>query len=108
MDRVSRGLTTAGPGEILVRLPTDGSTVLTLLRNPQQDMAVAVDSSRTDKDVPDALADLLRTLTNASTIRRLAFNSFKDLHAFQLAVTGFDVRFDGYVRILLSTPEICH
>ena len=60
-------------------------------------MAVAVDSSRTEKDVPDALAELLRTLTNASTIRRLAFNSFKDLHAFQLAVTGFDVKFDGYV-----------
>jgi hypothetical protein len=84
-----------GPGEILVRLPTDGAPDLTLLRNPQQDMAVAVDSNRTDKDVPDALAELLRTLTNASTIRRLAFNSFKDLHAFQLAVTGFDVRFDG-------------
>ncbi|XPS81661.1 hypothetical protein M3J09_013589 [Ascochyta lentis] len=84
-----------GPGEILVRLPTDGAADLTLLRNPQQDMAVAVDSSRTDKGVPDALAELLRTLTNASTIRRLAFNSFKDLHAFQLAVTGFDVKFDG-------------
>ena len=64
-------------------------------------MAVAIDSSRTDKDVPDALADLLRTLTNASTIRRLAFNSFKDLHAFQLAVTGFEVKFDGYVISLL-------
>lgn len=86
-----------GPGEILVRLPTDGAADITLLRNPQQDMAVAIDSSRTDKDVPDALADLLRTLTNASTIRRLAFNSFKDLHAFQLAVTGFEVKFDGYV-----------
>lgn len=84
-----------GPGEILVRLPIDGAADLTLLRNPQQDMAVAVDNSRTDKDVPDALADLLRTLTNASTIRRLAFNSFKDLHAFQLAVTGFEVKFDG-------------
>ncbi|UPX11997.1 uncharacterized protein EKO05_0002575 [Ascochyta rabiei] len=84
-----------GPGEILVRLPTDGAAVLTLLRNPQQDMAVAVDSSRTEKGIPEALAELLRTLTNASTIRRLAFNSFKDLHAFQLAVTGFDVKFDG-------------
>lgn len=88
-------LTLPGPGEILVRLPTDGAADLTLLRNPQQDMAVAVDSSRTDKGVPDALAELLRTLTNASTIRRLAFNSFKDLHAFQLAVTGFEVKFDG-------------
>ncbi|KAH6639294.1 hypothetical protein C7974DRAFT_306381 [Boeremia exigua] len=84
-----------GPGEILVRLPNDGSTDLMLLRNPQQDMAVAVDGSRTEKDVPDALAELLRTLTNASTIRRLAFNSSKDLHTFQFAVTGFEVKFDG-------------
>lgn len=97
IDTGAEILTLLGPGEILVRLPTDGAADLTLLRNPQQDMAVAVDSSRTDKGVPDALADLLRTLTNATTIRRLAFNSFKDLHAFQLAVTGFDVKFDGFV-----------
>lgn len=95
-------LTHSGPGEILVRLPTDGAADLTLLRNPQQDMAVAVDSSRTEPGVPDALAELLRTLTNASTVRRLAFNSFKDLHAFQLAVTGFEVKFDGYVFYLAS------
>jgi hypothetical protein len=60
-------------------------------------MAVAIDATRADKDTPDALADLLRTLTSASTIRRLTFNSFADLHAFQLAVTGFQVKFDGYV-----------
>lgn len=82
---------------MLVRLPIDGAAELTLLRNPQQDMAVAIDGSRTDRDVPDALTDLLKTLTSASTIRRLTFNTFKDLHAFQLAVTGFDVKFDGYV-----------
>jgi hypothetical protein len=58
-------------------------------------MAVAIDPSRAEKDVPDALAELLRTLTTASTIRRLTFHSFSDLHAFQLAVTGFEVLFDG-------------
>jgi hypothetical protein len=100
MDCKHTILTHPGPGEILVRLPTDGAADLTLLRNPQQDMAVAVDSSRTEPGVPDALAELL-TLTNASTIRRLAFNSFKDLHAFQLAVTGFEVKFDGCVSPLL-------
>ncbi|KAJ4299577.1 hypothetical protein N0V90_004823 [Kalmusia sp. IMI 367209] len=84
-----------GPGELLVRLPTSGTPELTFLRNPQQDMAIAIDASRSEKDIPDALADLLRTLTNASTIRRLTFNSYQDLHSFQLAVTGFSVRFDG-------------
>ncbi|EMD64044.1 hypothetical protein COCSADRAFT_160290 [Bipolaris sorokiniana ND90Pr] len=84
-----------GPGELLVRLPVDGSPELTLLREPQQDMAVAIDGSRTDPAVPEDLAKLLQTLTSASTIRRLTFNSFNDLHTFQLAVTGFQVKFDG-------------
>ncbi|KAF2789102.1 hypothetical protein K505DRAFT_378451 [Melanomma pulvis-pyrius CBS 109.77] len=85
-----------GVGELLVRLPIDGAAELTLLRNPQQDMAVAVDATRTpDKDVPGELAELLRTLTSASTIRKLTFDTFKDLHTFQLAVTGFHVKFDG-------------
>lgn len=92
-------LTRLGPGELLVRLPVDGSPVLTLLREAQQDMAVAVDGGRTDPSVPEDLAKLLQTLTSASTIRRLTFNSFKDLHTFQLAVTGFSVKFDGYVCI---------
>lgn len=88
-------LTSPGPGELLVRLPIDGAPQLTLLRNAQQDLAVAVDGSRTEPSIPDALAELLRTLTTASTIRKLTFNSFKDLHDFQFAVTGFSVKFDG-------------
>jgi hypothetical protein len=86
----------AGTGELLVRLPIDGAAELTLLRNPQQDMAIAVDATRApDKGVPDELAELLKTLTAQSTIRKLTFDNFKDLHAFQLAVTGFRVKFDG-------------
>ncbi|KAF2822594.1 hypothetical protein CC86DRAFT_80506 [Ophiobolus disseminans] len=84
-----------GPGELLVRLPIDGAAELTLLRNAQQDLAVAIDGSRTERDMPDALAELLRTLSTASTLRKLTFNSFKDMHDFQYAVTGFDVKFDG-------------
>ncbi|KAF2469027.1 uncharacterized protein BDR25DRAFT_50611 [Lindgomyces ingoldianus] len=84
-----------GPGELLVRLPINGAAELVFLRNPQQDIAVAIDARRTEKDIPDALTELLRTLTGASTLRTLTFHSFKDLHAFQLAVTGFSVKFDG-------------
>jgi hypothetical protein len=76
-------------------LPIDGAPELTLLRNAQQDLTVAIDGGRTERDIPDGLAELLRTLTTASTIRRLTFNSFKDMHAFQFAVTGFQVKFDG-------------
>ncbi|ORY08666.1 hypothetical protein BCR34DRAFT_488427 [Clohesyomyces aquaticus] len=84
-----------GPGELLVRLPTNGAAELTLLRNAQQDLALAIDARRSEKGVPDELGELLRTLTTASTLRTLTFHSFKDLHAFQLAVTGFHVMFDG-------------
>ncbi|KAF2439855.1 hypothetical protein P171DRAFT_435710 [Karstenula rhodostoma CBS 690.94] len=87
-------------GELLVRLPTSGNPELTFLRNPQRDMAIAIDASRSEKDIPDALAELLKTLINASTIRRLTFASYQDLHAFQLAVTGFSVRFDGIASTL--------
>ncbi|KAH7406681.1 hypothetical protein DE146DRAFT_607442 [Phaeosphaeria sp. MPI-PUGE-AT-0046c] len=84
-----------GPGELLVRLPIDGAAELTLLRDAQQDLTVAIDGGRSERDVPEALAELLKTLTTASTIRKLTFNTFKDLHAFQFAVTGFNVKFDG-------------
>lgn len=87
-------------GELLVRLPTSGTPELTLLRNPQRDMAIAIDASRSEKEVPDALAELLRTLMTASTIRRLTFASYQDLHTFQLAVTGFSVKFDGIASTL--------
>jgi hypothetical protein len=86
-----------------VRLPIDGSPELTFLRNAQQDLAIAIDGNRTDPKTPDALAELLKTLSTVSTIRKLTFNSFKDMHDFQLAVTGFDVKFDGYVLNILRS-----
>lgn len=93
-------LTCLGPGELLVRLPIDGAPELTLLRNAQQDLTLAIDGSRTERGIPEDLAELLKTLAAASTIRKLTFNSFKDLHTFQFAVTGFDVKFDGYAVLL--------
>ncbi|EAT83122.2 hypothetical protein SNOG_09857 [Parastagonospora nodorum SN15] len=84
-----------GPGELLIRLPIDGAPELTLLRNAQQDLTLAIDGSRTERGIPEDLGELLKTLAAASTIRKLTFNSFKDLHTFQYAVTGFDVKFDG-------------
>lgn len=83
------------PGELLLRLQTSGSAEITILRNPQEDMNIAVDAKRTEQDIPEALAELLRTLTTASTLRTYSFHSLKDLHAFQMAITGFYVKFDG-------------
>jgi hypothetical protein len=58
-------------------------------------MNIAVDAKRTEQDIPEALAELLRTLTTASTLRTYSFHNLKDLHAFQMAITGFYVKFDG-------------
>lgn len=58
-------------------------------------MSIAVDVNRTEQDIPEALAALLRTLTTASTLRTYSFHNLKDLHAFQMAITGFYVKFDG-------------
>ena len=66
-----------------------------MLRTPQQDMAFAIDATNSEPDIPDALAELLRLVTSASTLRTLTFYSLKDLHDFQMAVTGFNVMFDG-------------
>jgi hypothetical protein len=99
-------LTCAGPGDLLIRLPIDGAPELTLLRNAQQDLTLAIDGSRTERGVPEDLTELLRTLAAASTIRKLIFNSFKDLHTFQYAVTGFNVKFDGYVASLCCIVSV--
>lgn len=66
-----------------------------MLRTPQQDMSFAIDATNNDRDIPDALAELLRLVTTTSTLRTLSFHSNRDLHAFQTAVTGFNVQFDG-------------
>ncbi|KAF2205500.1 hypothetical protein GQ43DRAFT_477294 [Delitschia confertaspora ATCC 74209] len=82
-------------GELLIRLPTDGMPEVTMLRPAQRDMALAIDASKSEPHIPEALAELLRLVTSASTLRTLTFHTNKDLHSFQLAVTGFHVRFDG-------------
>ena len=58
-------------------------------------MSIAVDAKHTEQDIPEGLAELLRTLTTASTLRTYSFHNLKDLHAFQMAITGFYVKFDG-------------
>lgn len=58
-------------------------------------MNIAVDAKRTEQDIPEGLAELLRTLATASTLRTYSFHDLKDLHTFQMAITGFYVKFDG-------------
>lgn len=83
------------PGELRVRLEVSNSTMLRLLRQPQGDVTMAVSEGQVPKELPRNLADSLQLVKSNSTIRSLEFGSVQELHAFQAALTGFEVIFDG-------------
>ncbi|KAJ9636402.1 hypothetical protein H2199_008077 [Coniosporium tulheliwenetii] len=83
------------PGELQLRLPTSGSPELSILRAPQADLTMSIDHQRVEKSIPDTLAALLTTIVTAQTIRTYTFHHPRDLHAFQTAITGFDIKYDG-------------
>ncbi|CZT20784.1 uncharacterized protein RCC_06642 [Ramularia collo-cygni] len=83
-------------GELLLRLiPSLEGSVIQLLRQPQADMTLTVDTRRSPQPLEDKFARLLQTVQTEPTLRTLKFASQSDLHAFQRAITGFTVCFDG-------------
>lgn len=58
-------------------------------------MAAYIDTKQSQPRFPDDLTDLLRKITSESTVRTYAFKSLPDLHKFQTAITGYDIRFDS-------------
>lgn len=89
-DRVN-----VAPGELRVRLDVSNGKVLRLLRQPQGDVTMAVCEGQVPPELPRNLADALQLIKSSQTIRSLEFGSLKELHSFQLALTGFEVVFDG-------------
>ncbi|PTB65323.1 hypothetical protein BBK36DRAFT_1170063 [Trichoderma citrinoviride] len=83
------------PGELRMRLEVSNAKVLKLLRQPQQDVTIAIAESQVGKDVPRNMYDSLQLIRLNQTIRSIEFNNLKDLHAFQYAVFGFEVIFDA-------------
>ncbi|KAH6606618.1 hypothetical protein Trco_005771 [Trichoderma cornu-damae] len=83
------------PGELRMRLEVSNAKVLKLLRQPQQDVTIAIAESQVGKDVPRNMWDSLQLIKLNQTIRSIEFNNLKDLHAFQFAVFGFEVIFDA-------------
>ena len=82
-----------GPGEFRLRLEVNNSTQLKILRQPQQDLTVAV--SELTKDIPTELADMLRIMGRYETTRTFTFGDVQQLHLFQAAITGYKPLFDG-------------
>uniref|UniRef100_A0A4E9EI05 Uncharacterized protein n=1 Tax=Gibberella zeae TaxID=5518 RepID=A0A4E9EI05_GIBZA len=83
------------PGELRVRLEVSNAKVLRVLRQPQKDMTISVSEAQVPKELPRNMSDALQLLRHNQTIRTFEFNNLKDLHDFQLAITGFEVIFDA-------------
>lgn len=82
-------------GELRVRLEVSDAKTLTVLRRPQLDMTVAVSEAQLGREVAREVAEALQTVQTTQTVRTFKFPSLQDLHSFQAALTGFQVRFDG-------------
>lgn len=89
-DRVN-----VGPGEMRIRLQTDGGPELVICRPPQDDLSLSLDSASKDPYMPKELNDVQHSIYMHSSIRTYSFFSLKDLHSFERAITGFTVRYDG-------------
>lgn len=87
-------------GELLLRLPCANTPSMQMLRRPQEDMGMSIDTRHSHGSVTDGIAELLQTVCQQSTIRTFTFPSHDDLHAFQVAITGCSVRYDGLASTL--------
>jgi hypothetical protein len=82
-------------GELRVRLQTDGYPELVIFRPQQDDLSLTVDPTRADSNSLKLISDVQRIIYMQPTMRTYSFFSLQDLHAFQTAITGFAVRYDG-------------
>lgn len=82
-------------GELMLRLPCTNTPTVQILRQPQRDLTMSVDARNAPHNVSDGVADVFRVTRNLPTVRTMTFASPTDLHAFEAAITGFSVRYDG-------------
>ncbi|OAR00601.1 hypothetical protein LLEC1_06188 [Akanthomyces lecanii] len=83
------------PGEMRLRLDVSNNLVFRMLRQPQQDMTVSISEAQVPKELGVEMSRGLQMIRQQPTIRTLEFNSLRDLHEFQFAVTGYEVIFDA-------------
>ena len=82
-------------GELLLRLPCVNSAAIQILRNPQDDIGMSIDTRHSHAGITDGITELHQLARQQVTIRTLTFASMEDLHAFQCAIIGCSVRYDG-------------
>jgi hypothetical protein len=83
------------PGELKLRLDVQNPSCLMLFRQPQDDMTLAVTEANAAPGLANGLSQALDSLKKTPTIRTFMFPSVNELHAFETAITGFKVLFDG-------------
>ncbi|KAK1145023.1 hypothetical protein N8T08_004738 [Aspergillus melleus] len=83
-----------GPSELTIGLSVLDNTVLHLHRHPQQDLTITVARGLASNNFQSKVADVLQAVQAGPTIRRIKFETEKDLHQFQEAITGYKVIFD--------------
>ncbi|CEJ95000.1 hypothetical protein VHEMI10504 [[Torrubiella] hemipterigena] len=86
-------------GELRMRVDAAYPCMLRLLRQPQHDITMACLEMPSPNDHPSQMAEALRLINTSQTIRTLEFNTIKDLHDFQFAITGYRVVFDGVASL---------
>jgi hypothetical protein len=94
-DRVN-----VAPGELRLRLGTKDILTLQVLRQPQLDMTISLLETSVPREAAREFATLQSSIQSSSTVRTYRFPSFKDLHAFQMGLTGYTVLFDGIAASL--------
>ncbi|ROV90849.1 hypothetical protein VSDG_08029 [Cytospora chrysosperma] len=93
-DRVN-----VAPGELKIRLSVKDKTSLSIWRQPQQDLTIALSESQVSKQTPDDMRKALQFVNREPSVRRFTFTSQRNLHEFEEALTGFKVLFDGSAAI---------
>ncbi|KAK4156865.1 hypothetical protein C8A00DRAFT_30186 [Chaetomidium leptoderma] len=87
------------PGELKLRLDVQNPSCMMVFRQPQPDVTLAVTEANAARGGPGSssggLGQALESLKQTATIRTFMFPNVAELHAFETAITGFKVLFDG-------------
>jgi hypothetical protein len=83
------------PGELKLRLDVQNPSCLMVFRQPQSDITLAVTEANSARNLSGGLGQALESVKQTATIRTFMFPNIKELHAFETAITGFQVLFDG-------------
>nr|POE62983.1 hypothetical protein CFP56_03886 [Quercus suber] len=82
-------------GDMLFRLPCTNVPAIQILRSPQEDLTMSIDSRSMQPATVDGMAELYRMACQQLTIRTFTFAGTADLHAFQTAITGWSILYEG-------------